>query len=287
MRQLDIILENAINVTVFMSWQRHYNLVKRFNFDKLVYEYIDDLAVLYYSDENAENVHRKLLEQADLTVATAQRLYQEALPFAKKLILSENAGDYNFFSTHRTDSVNMELKKRSKSYVAVLGYYGSLAFWFDYGLIKNAASEKSEWLFVLVGFDFDGTAASSGLGAYENILLFSAQPYEKLPSFLNGFDIALIPFVVNDITNATSPVKLFEYMAAGKPVLTADLPECQKYKSVYRYHATEEFISQAEKLLELRDSAIYLDLLNREARENTWETRVNQILSALECGENS
>jgi hypothetical protein len=98
--------------------------------------------------------------------------------------------------------------------------------------------------------------------------------------------VATIPFLVNNITLATSPIKLFEYMAARKPIVTSDLPECRKYPSVLVAHNAKEFIDHLEHALTLINDSAYLQQLYQTAQENTWEARVNQIIDAWEKHQN-
>lgn len=279
-KRLDVILADAREVICFLYWPRQAHLLTNFHYDKLVYEHVDDLSLFYYHDAAGEEIHRKLLEAANLTVVTAEVLYEQAKPFARYLLLAENAGDYAFFKEGRSEEINPRIKETCTGYDAVLGYYGSLANWFDYDLINEIAAKKENWLFILIGYDFDGTL--DALAELPNILHIEAQPYEKLPSYIVGFSLQLIPFHINEITEATSPVKLFEYMASGKPILTSDLPECRKYKSVYRYQNVDDFIKKAEYLLSLPEDDSYFALLEQEAQENTWQTRVDLILETLE-----
>lgn len=116
----------------------------------------------------------------------------------------------------------------------------------------------------------------------DNIIIYPAQPYAELPAYISAFDIQTIPFVINGITNATSPVKLFEYMATGKPILTSRLPECLQYRSVTTYYDCEDFMDQVERLMTIREDPEYRAVMDAEAKENTWAARVDEILDAIE-----
>ncbi|MEA5010988.1 MAG: glycosyltransferase [Angelakisella sp.] len=282
MDKLNNLTQNAQEVTVFMSWMRHSKWLDQFSYNKLVYEYIDDLSLFYYHTQNMIDEHYRLMKCADITVCTARELYEKALPYAKKAILSPNAGDYVFFKNNSNVSVNKLLEGKLCSAQCVIGYYGCLAKWFDYDLVLQVARTKPQWYFVLVGYCFDGTAEILKNYKLENIICIPAQPYQQLPSFISAFDIQCIPFVINDITKSTSPVKLFEYMASGKPILTSRLPECLQYKSVETYVGIEDFIVKVDKLIQLKNNSTYLQLLDEEARENTWAARVKTILSCIE-----
>lgn len=277
-------LRSAKHITVFMSWPRQAQLLEYIPYDQLVYEYIDDLSLFYYYTDELKAKHYDLIREADLTVCTAQSLYEDALPLAKKALLSPNAGDYAFFHGNRNCPVEATLQEKIKPYSCVLGYYGCLASWFDYEMIMEVAKRRPDWCFVLVGYCFDDTVSILQEANLKNIILYPAQPYKNLPAFVSGFDLEIIPFVINEITKATSPVKLFEYMASGKPILTSAMPECLSYRSVTTYRDAGDFIEKAEMLLTLRDDPVYRTVMDQEAKDNTWDSRVEKILHTLNGG---
>ena len=284
LRQL---LHRARESVLCLSWTVNRRYVDLLRPDRLIYEYIDELEIFDGYDEAMRRDHRELLRRADLTVCTASALYQKALPLARRAILSPNAGDYAFFSRTASAEPAPEAAAAAAHFSHTLGYYGALASWFDYALISAAAEARSDWLFLLIGMDYDGTLPKSGLLHRQNVLWIPPQPYERLPSFLKVFDVALIPFVLNEITRSTSPVKLFEYMAAGKPVLCSRMPECLRYESVASYTNTADFLNKAEVLLRRRGDPVLETALRREALENTWASRTDEILAALERAKSS
>jgi glycosyltransferase involved in cell wall biosynthesis len=123
---------------------------------------------------------------------------------------------------------------------------------------------------------------ASNLLALPNIHWLGPREYSELPDYLRYFTVATIPFLINNITLATSPIKLFEYMAAGKPIVTSDLPECRKYPGIFIAHNPKEYVDHLDKALLLTQDADYIQQLYQTARENTWEVRVSQIAAALE-----
>ena len=102
-----------------------------------------------------------------------------------------------------------------------------------------------------------------------------------MQNYASRIDVLTIPFLINDITKATSPVKLFEYMALNKPIVTTDMDECRKYESVLIGHDHDEFLAQLDRALELRSDPQYLELLDREALANTWKEKAKCILDEL------
>ena len=276
------ILRGAAETILSLSWTANLRYIGLLRPDAVIYEYIDELEIFDGYDELMRREHLRLLRRADLTVCTARALYDKALPYARRAICSPNAGDYAHFSRSASAPPAPEAAERAARFRFTLGYYGALASWFDYALIAAAADARPEWLFLLVGMDYDGSLPKSGLLARQNVLWIPPQPYARLPSFLRLFDLALIPFVLNEITRSTSPVKLVEYMAAEKPILCSRMPECLRYGCVETYADAEDFLKKAEALLKRRDDPALKAALRKEALENTWEARADEILAALE-----
>ena len=107
-----------------------------------------------------------------------------------------------------------------------------------------------------------------------------------LKNYARCADILTIPFLINDITRATSPVKIFEYMALQKPIVTTDMNECRKYRSVLIGHDHEEFLAQLDHALALRQDTAYRALLAHEAEANDWSHKAAAIIEMLRKDEN-
>ncbi len=281
-RFLPTLLRGAAETVVSLSWTVNRRYVELLRPDRLIYEYIDELEIFDGYDEKMRRDHLSLMRQADLTVCTAARLYEQARASARRAILSPNAGDYALFSRTPETPPAPEAAAASAEYRFTLGYYGALAEWFDYDLVAAAADARPDWLFLLVGMDYDGSLRRSGVLERHNVRWIPPQPYALLPSYLRVFDLALIPFVLNNVTLSTSPVKLFEYMAALKPILCSRMPECLRYASVETYGSTADFLAKAEALLARREDAALKETLKKEALENTWKERADEILRALD-----
>lgn len=295
---------NQINDNLFCYSYRHYDKLNEFlvdakevvmymtnlfafdqnitlKHDKMVYEYVDELELFFDDLELATKRHNNALELADLSIATATKLFNQIEPLSKKAILSPNAVDYDTFHGSKDKSIAQDIVNVVGKYDIILGYYGALASWFDFETVIEVAKRKPNWAFVLVGVCFDDTIEQYHIENYPNIFLTGPKPYQTLPSYISGIDVLTIPFVVNNITESTSPVKLFEYMASSTPILTSELPECKKYSSVYRYHDANDFIEKAQMLYNKKENKEYKELLDKEAKENTWDARIKQILTAL------
>ena len=102
-----------------------------------------------------------------------------------------------------------------------------------------------------------------------------------MQNYAAKMDVLTIPFLINEITKATSPVKLFEYMALNKPIVTTDMDECRKYQSVLIGHDHKEFEAKLDEALGKRSDKAYIELLDREALENTWEEKAKAIIEDM------
>ena len=256
---------------------------KQYRADVLEYEYVDDISVTVSGADDlaaAVKVHDEIMQSADIVVATAKKLYDEAVRKCQKVIFSPNAADYDFFSAPAEK--NPTYAHLQEKYACVLGYYGALASWFDYELVRQVAEANPDFCWLLIGKKIDNDMERSKIEKLPNVVYVPAVPYKELPAYIACCDVMTIPFVLNEITAATSPVKLFEYMAAGKPIITSDMNECRNYSSVHIYKDAESFTGLARLALIERSSPEYIELLRKEATENTWHSRAKAVLEEVQ-----
>jgi GT2 family glycosyltransferase/glycosyltransferase involved in cell wall biosynthesis len=161
----------------------------------------------------------RLTAEADLVLASAPALRERLQPLARNVLLVPNGCHAEHFASaaEPTNALRPPLAG------PIIGYFGALsAGWFDTSLLVTLAELRPDWNFVVVGPADEET--QSVLDASPNILQLGEVPYRDLPRYCADFDVATVPFLVNDLTKATDPVKLYEYFAAGKPVVTTPLP---------------------------------------------------------------
>lgn len=284
-KMLDELLSSSKTKTLYITNLLNYENDIEISYDKMVYEYIDELS-LWFKDnmEVGLKKHHSAIENADVVVATATKLFDEVKKYTEKCILCENAGDYDFFSKIDKYKCNEIVENISEHYDCVLGYYGMLAEWFDFELVKQIAKNNKNWAWILIGptypnYDLD----QHHLEQFDNIYILGPKPYKDLPSYVKGMDILTIPFKLNEITASTSPVKLFEYMAMSKPIITSNMKECRRYKSVNIYNSAINFIQIIKKInsMSTQEKFKYYNLLKKDATANTWKQRADMIIKAL------
>jgi glycosyltransferase involved in cell wall biosynthesis len=122
----------------------------------------------------------------------------------------------------------------------------------------------------------------SALEVLPNVHLLGTQPYEKLPNFLKGFEVCLIPFHLNETTVSVFPLKFFEYMAAGKPIVLTDLPSVHEYRDHCLIAKTDqEFIEAIEKALQEKDGDLVTKRISL-AKKHTWQARISTMSTMIE-----
>jgi len=268
-------------IVIVFSYNKHW--LDYFDNPIVIYEMIDELSVFPYEQERLRQDHLELCQNAKLVVTTAKRLYDQVWPIRPDVILCQNGVDYEHFAQARVKRANPPDAMRP--FIAeekpIIGYYGALAQWFDYGLLREVAQIRPDYQFILIGPNFDGSLPESKILNVPNVHWIGAQKYQELPNYLAYFDVAMIPFLLNEITHATSPLKLFEYMAGGKPVVITPMHESMHYEGVLAGMTPQEFARRLDEALKLKDDPAYLEMLDRVAKENTWDKRSQKILEAL------
>jgi len=263
----------------------------------VLYEYIDDLAP---EIAGTSEIPKSIMDKFEYATAddhipmtvTADLLREQIISLRgeKNLAFSTNGVDVEHFRNIKEDfSFNEAFQKVLAKGTKIVGYYGAMARWMDYELLKTAAAKLPNVDFVLIGKKYDDSFDASGVDSIPNIHFIGPVPYQDLPQYANKFDLYTIPFLVNSITNATSPLKLFEYMAMGKPILTTAMKESSKYASVNVSHDHDEYVRMVLELLEYTPETQpeYYALLAREAEDNVWSRKTELILEMLEAYERS
>jgi glycosyltransferase involved in cell wall biosynthesis len=245
--------------------------------DSIVYHCVDEFSA--FSDAGAEVAlrERELLGKADVVLCSAAGLYESKKGHNPHTYLVTHGVDYDFFRKATSDDTPIaeELRAFPKP---VLGFTGLLADWVDLELLAKLAKRRPEWSIVLIGRSdvdlkiFDGVS---------NVHLLGHRPYNRLPEFLRGFDVALLPFVNNELTVNANPLKLREYLAAGLPVVASPIPEVVRYASLVALANTaEEYEKEIDSILKKGESGPSKTRSAKMASES-WDAKVIEIEKIL------
>lgn len=250
----------------------------------IVYDYIDDIdSSVTRHIKLILKRHNTLLKKSDIVVATADVLFSEVKKIRDDVYLLPNAADYSHFHIEKKlESIPENIKKIKEKGNHIIGYFGALASWIDYDLIQYCASKRSDVEFVLIGPEYDRSFPKNKLLRNDNVHYLGIIPFSFLPKIAVWFDVCILPFKINKVTQATNPIKLFEYMSLRKPIVSTAVNEAKKYESALVGENYEEFLKKIDIAFDLMDDEKYLSILDKEAKENTWDERAKKLSVLIE-----
>ena len=273
------IFQKLQGLILYVGAPFHATQLDKFIEPYVIYDHYDDLDV---SSSQVED-HIKILNCANIVITTSDRLYQQASLIRPDILLVPNGVDYDFIASIR--SASYEIPKDIQPIVAlnkpIIGYSGALAAWFDYNLVEQVAIKQYNYEFVLIGVNYDCSLDQSNLLSLPNVHWLGMKNYENLFHYLLLFDVGIIPFKINKITLSTSPIKLFEYAACQKPIVTTLLPECLKYPEVMTGKNPDEFIDALHSALLRSKDIDFKKKLDDLAKSNSWLSRARLIINSI------
>lgn len=255
-----VVLYCAVNQSKFIDETRH---------DLAVFDSCD-LA----SDEfSVWKKHIPLLEQrVGLVCASSKIVYDDHVSRGMNTILVPNAADYNHFK----EAVNRLQKPDdfpAHGNSLVVGYYGATYTWMDIGMLYAIADH---FPVVVIGRNSSYKIPID----HRNITVLDMKKYKELPNYLSWFDAAIIPFKLTEMIKGCDPVKCYEYLSAGKPVISSDMIELHKFKEVVYFANTNDVVKVISNAL--RENSP--QLINRRqeiAKENSWLSRAEYALEHI------
>lgn len=276
----DLSILRAIPNPLMISYVYNFDFYRHLSEPTTIFEHIDHLDVFAssYTMEQLTAWFDVAIHKADVPVASARDLQIEMLPLRPDVVLCPNGVTFEHFAGYRPGSPPHDLEPLLSK--PIIGYYGALAEWVDYELIDYAASTLTQFNFAFIGPNYDKTMDGKSVFSRPNVFWLGPKPYEELPAYLHHFSVATIPFHVNEVTHRVSPLKLFEYMAGGKPVVTTAMRESANYRPVLIANDQTEWVERLIEAEARRNEPEFLATLQRTARANTWDQRVGSLIDA-------
>jgi len=218
---------------------------------------------------------QKILSRSDIVFATSASLERKCAASARKVIRVPNGVDVeHFLRESPNELVGWSDKKKC------IGFFGAIGPWIDFDLLSHIARAHPEWIIRFIG-PCDYPVLRSRLLIEKNIELIGEIPYEKLPLEANKFDVCIIPFKTGPFGDSINPVKMYEYLATGKPVVSTSLAEARDMAPAIRI-ATDyaDFSRQIEHSL-AHDDALSRESRLKLARDNSWDRRMIVIKQSI------
>jgi glycosyltransferase involved in cell wall biosynthesis len=244
----------------------------------IVYHCVDEFSEFTGTDKNAIlNMEQDLLRKADQVLVSSGPLYETKKLQNPRTAMVTHGVDLDHFRKACDPNVVVPADIAGLGH-PVIGFYGLIADWVDLNLVRFLALSRPSWSLVLIGKVDTDISAVEGLA---NVHLLGRKPYSALPSYCAGIDVAILPFVINELTLASNPLKLREYLAAGLPVVTTNIPEAQRLsENVLISTSYDEFLVHIETYL-AQGAGPQIAISEAMAGES-WDAKVEEMSSLIE-----
>lgn len=222
---------------VYAALPSAVDVVERIGASKTIYHCVDDYGEFTDAPREAyEEMEKRLLRLADLTVVSAKPLMARREQYARKISYVPHGVNLGFFAEQLAKSVHLADLDDLEGPVA--GFVGRIGDWIDVPLIARCAREMPDWNFVVIG---PTNIDVSPFANVPNLRFLGMKAHEEIPHYIQRFDVCLLPFVDNKVTVSVNPLKVYEYLAVGKPVVSVPMPEIEGMSHVVRVAKRPEF----------------------------------------------
>lgn len=239
--------------------------------ETLIYYCVDEYTQFTgVAAQSLAELEEQLMRRSDFVIVSADRLYQSKAPFNPRTVMVRHGVDFAHFR-RALDASTVVPADIARLPRPVIGFFGLIADWVDVELMARVAERFSQGSVVVLG---KATTDVSALESLPNVHLLGRKPYGELPAYCKGFDVALMPFRINELTLNANPLKVREYLAAGLPVVSTAIPEVEVLGWCRIGHDSDGFLHEVEQALldpgpsEARSEAV---------RGESWEARLNEI----------
>ena len=265
---------DAISIVAFPTWTPLVFLLKKLFGFKVIFDYVDAIQEFPNINKERKKEEDVLLQNSDLVITSASKLFQKVQQTNKNTMFVPNAGDFDLFSKSTSDELLKDFQK------PIIGYFGAIAEWFDTDLIGFIVKNRPKLTFVFIGDTYGSNLKK--IRNLKNVYFLGERPYMELPEYLHCFDACLIPFKLTPLIQSSHPIKIYEYLAAGKPVITTQIPDLLPMNDLC-YIAKDKigFLEKLDEALKENDKKLIENRIEF-ASKNTWQDRFQVIYNQLE-----
>lgn len=243
--------------------------------EELIYYCVDEYTAFSgVSGQSMVDFENQLLLQSDLAIVTSERLLQSRRKINPNTVLVRHGVDFTHFRQALDEGTRIpsEIAHLPKP---VIGFFGLIADWVDVDLMADIAKYFNTGSLVILG---KATTDISVLLGLSNVHVLGRKPYADLPAYCKGFDVALMPFRINELTLNSNPLKVREYLAAGLPVVSSPIPEVEVLGLCRIANGSKETIGEIESAL--KDPGPSVER-SEAVRSESWESRIEDIREHL------
>ena len=246
---------------------------------EIIYYCVDEYTAFTGSSRGLKQIEDDLFRQADLVIVSAERLFESKKHLNPNTFVIRHGTDWRHFRTALDPELPIPADIADLP-GPIIGFHGLLADWIDYELIKKVAEYFSSGSVVLIGkVAPDAEQRVKILADVPNVHFLGRKPYAELPAYCKAFDIALNPFAINELTLAANPLKVREYLAAGLPVVSTDIPEVRVLDDCLIGSDATDFITKIESAL---SDPKPRELISDRIAGESWDAKVDDLRSIIE-----
>jgi glycosyltransferase involved in cell wall biosynthesis len=239
--------------------------------DLLIYYCVDEYTAFSgVSSQSLGELEEQLLSRADLVIVSADLLYRSKARTGARTVLVRHGVDFKHFR-RALDADTVVPEDIAHLPRPVIGFFGLIADWVDLDLMAEVAKRFPGGSLVLLGKATTDTSVLEGL---PNVHLLGRKPYAELPAYCKGFDVALMPFRINELTLNANPLKVREYLAAGLQVVSTPIPEVEVLGLCRIASGPQAFAGEIEAALAEPGPSVER---SEAIRNESWEARLEEI----------
>ncbi len=245
-----------------------------------LYDCMDELSNFKFAPPELKELEDQLFAQADIVFTGGHSLYEHKKNRHHNIFPFPSSIDKEHFAQARSITEQPEDQKKIEG--KKLGFYGVIDERFDIETIREMAEKRPDWQFILLGpvVKID----PNSLPQRANIHFLGGKSYDQLPQYVSGWDVALIPFMLNDATKFISPTKTPEYLAAGVPVVSTAIQDVVRpygEAGIVKIAGTsDEFIEAAEAYMDI-NKADWLPIIDDFLAGNSWSNTFGSMMKNL------
>jgi glycosyltransferase involved in cell wall biosynthesis len=256
---------------------------------RIVYYCLTDFPQLSSDPDSMRESEESLVRMSDVVFTSCSQLADRLAPFTNNIHIFPMGVDLGAFANPvepSSDDIEFHLngEKAGSLPKPVIGYVGGLHKHVDFDLIAEMAEARPDWSWVFVG-PFQESVEK--LQRHPNVYLLGPKPHQELAGFLRGFDVCIVPYVKSGYTDTVVPVKLNEYLAAGKAVVSTDIPTVREFNKLHQVlvvagNTCDQFLDGIEEALRLPKDAATIASRRRIAALADWNVIVETMSDLIE-----
>ncbi len=275
---------HRLNFSAPILWfykPEHVSLIGKFNETLTVYHCIDEFTVgtSGRKRQTIQMLETNLLKRADIVFANSQLTFQNKRKFNPHTYHLPSGADIAHFAKAANPATNIHPDIENLPH-PILAFVGNINEKIDISILTSVVRTHPEWTLVMIGQPHPYAVNLQPLQHISNVYWLGKQPFSALPEILKGVDVCLLPYTQSEATRYRSPLKLYEYLATGKPIVSTPHPEVNQFSNLITISPPKTFTQAIEDALKTDTPQAHVKRI-QAAQQHSWDARVDEILTIL------